>query len=48
MVPIVGADGVGLTDIVIAFDVAGLPVVHDRLDVISTVITLPLARAAEI
>jgi hypothetical protein len=32
----------GLTVIVMAFDVAGLPVTHERLDVITTVITSAL------
>jgi hypothetical protein len=35
----------GFTVIVSAFDVAGDPVAHARLDVITQVITLPFARA---
>jgi hypothetical protein len=38
----------GLTVIVIAFDVAGLPVAHVNVEVITTVITLPLARPADV
>jgi hypothetical protein len=38
----------GLTVIVIAFDVAGLPVAQVAFDVITTVITLPLARPADV
>jgi hypothetical protein len=38
----------GLTVIVIVFDVAGLPVAHVAFDVITTVITLPLARPADV
>ena len=38
----------GLTTIVIAFDVAGLPVAHVALEVITTVIAAPLIRAADV
>jgi hypothetical protein len=38
----------GLTVIVIAFDVAGLPVAQVAFDVITTVIALPLARPADV
>jgi hypothetical protein len=38
----------GLTVIVIAFDVAGLPVAQVNVEVITTVITLPLARPADV
>ena len=38
----------GLTTIVIAFDVAGLPVAHVALEVITTVIAAPLIRDAEV
>jgi hypothetical protein len=39
----------GLTVMVIAFDVAGEPVRHgEAFDVITTVITLPLARPADV
>ena len=39
---------VGLTVMVIAFEVAGLPVAQVILEVISTVITSPFARVVEI
>jgi hypothetical protein len=38
---------VGLTVIVIAFDAAGLPLTHPRLDVIKTVTILLVARVDE-
>jgi hypothetical protein len=38
---------VGLTVIVIEFEVAGLPLAQAREDVITTVTILPFARAAE-
>jgi hypothetical protein len=38
---------IGLTVIAMAFEVAGLPLTHVRLDVITTVITSPLAGAYE-
>ena len=37
-----------LTVIVIPVEVAGLPVAQDRVEVISTVITSPLARVVEV
>jgi hypothetical protein len=42
------AGRLGLTVIVIVFDVAGLPVAQVAFDVITTVITLPLARPADV
>ena len=38
----------GLTIIVIALDVAGLPVAQVAVEVISTVITSPLAKVVEV
>src|ERR1035437_8194 len=40
----VGVDGVGLTVIVIALDVAGLPVTPAKFEVITHVITCPLVN----
>jgi hypothetical protein len=42
------AGSAGLTDIVIIFEVAGLPVTHCAFEVISTVIISPFARVEEV
>ena len=42
------AGKLGLTIIVIAFDITGLPVAQERLEVITQVITSSLARAADV
>jgi hypothetical protein len=46
MITLAGSNG--LTIIVIAFEVAGLPVTQVALEVITTVITLPLASVEEV
>ncbi len=42
------AGRLGLTTIVIAFEVAGLPVAHESVEVITTVIISPLIRPADV
>ena len=48
LLPAVGVDGIAFTVIVIALDVAGLPITPPRLEVIIQVTIFPFAKVVEV
>lgn len=48
MLDAVGVAGIGFTVMEIAFEVAGLPITPDKLEVITQVILFPFARVVEV